>query len=361
MTEFELVIEKVGVSDDEYEIQTISFDNGKFVDEGDVLLEIETSKSLVEIESPVSGFVYYFYNEGESVKVGDVVAVISENESFDASNYKFNPTVLQNSTSIVNELTEKTDSFISNRAARIISDVSELKNGNREPLLDAKAVTLFIANEVLCLGLDESYLDRRVVIIGAGVFSQVIIEAIRMHGKYNVVGLIDNDVPVGHFIDGVPVLGGDDILEGVLELGIKNAVIGFGKIGQQQYRMKVFDLYREKGFVFPNIIHPQAVISDDLVIGEGNIILSSANISKCVNIGNNCLINIGAKISHHCNVGDNVQFSPGALVAGSVTIRSNTVIGMGVTTTYGVTIGENVIINNGAQVISNVKDDSIKK
>jgi pyruvate/2-oxoglutarate dehydrogenase complex dihydrolipoamide acyltransferase (E2) component len=64
--------------DDEVLIQKLFFTNNDKVKKNDELLEIETSKTAIVLESPVDGFIEYKFKEGQSIKVGEIIALIHD-------------------------------------------------------------------------------------------------------------------------------------------------------------------------------------------------------------------------------------------------------------------------------------------
>jgi UDP-N-acetylglucosamine acyltransferase len=71
------------------------------------------------------------------------------------------------------------------------------------------------------------------------------------------------------------------------------------------------------------MIHPTVkigqycIIADDVVIGEGTVIMNNVEIRSSTIIGKNCYIDSGVKFSGHCIIGD------------EVTLRYNTIIARG--------------------------------
>ena len=64
---------------------------------------------------------------------------------------------------------------------------------------------------------------------------------------------------------------------------------------------------KQIGCIFPNVIHPKAVVEESVIMGEGNVILAMANIGSCVKMGNLNYINNNSLISHDCELqGENV-------------------------------------------------------
>ena len=72
-----IIIDKETVSDDLYLIVDLYYDNGDKIKKGDVILCFETSKSVIEVESPSSGYIYYNVEEGQKVPAGTICAALS--------------------------------------------------------------------------------------------------------------------------------------------------------------------------------------------------------------------------------------------------------------------------------------------
>ena len=74
-------VPKENVSDQIYKVINLEFNNGDFVRRGDSIAELESSKILFEIESPIEGYIYFFCKIGHEVNVGSLFAIISKDKS----------------------------------------------------------------------------------------------------------------------------------------------------------------------------------------------------------------------------------------------------------------------------------------
>ena len=70
------------VNDDEVIIKNIYVSNNDEVKEKTILLDYETSKANFEIESNVSGYVTILCEENDTVKVGQEIIVITDENDF---------------------------------------------------------------------------------------------------------------------------------------------------------------------------------------------------------------------------------------------------------------------------------------
>jgi pyruvate/2-oxoglutarate dehydrogenase complex dihydrolipoamide acyltransferase (E2) component len=68
------------VNDDYVTIISKKFDDGDEVRQGDIIIEYETSKAVVEFESEYSGFVKYLCWEGDELKPGDLIIEIFDHQ-----------------------------------------------------------------------------------------------------------------------------------------------------------------------------------------------------------------------------------------------------------------------------------------
>lgn len=77
MAQIDVLLPQFGMGMTEAEIQEWQKKVGDRVEEGDVLVEVEAAKSVMEIPSPVSGtLTSILAEEGETVEVRSVLAVI---------------------------------------------------------------------------------------------------------------------------------------------------------------------------------------------------------------------------------------------------------------------------------------------
>lgn len=192
-------------------------------------------------------------------------------------------------------------------------------------------------------------MDKRIFIYGAGGHSKVIISMLRLL-NWDIVGLIDDNVPAGTIVSGVKVLGSADQLDELRSQGITNAVNSIGGIGNYSIRWNVFERLREMNFTLPALVHPAAFVEDTAVLADGVQVLAQSYVSSDCSIGLGSLINSGVIISHDSEIGRCVNMSPGALAAGCVKVEDYAQIGMGATINMGVRIGSAAIIGNSAVV-----------
>jgi len=202
-------------------------------------------------------------------------------------------------------------------------------------------------------------MKTKLLLIGAGGHCKVILDLLFGSEKYDVSGIIDLKERVSGNIFGVPVIGTDSDLPKFFKKGIKHCFISVGSVGDSDLRAKLYGLAREAEFIFPNLIHPSALVSSKSMMGHGNYVAPGAILNAGARIGNNCIINTGVIVEHDCKVGDFVHLSPGSILSGNVIVGDRSHLGAGSVVIQGLEIGANVIIGAGSVVAKNIQKNTI--
>lgn len=198
--------------------------------------------------------------------------------------------------------------------------------------------------------------DKPVIIVGAGNHAKVILDILLENGT-NVIGLVDKNVSKNTFIYEIPVLGDD---EEIFKYNPNDICLanGIGSTGDLMLRKKVYDFFKEKGYIFTSIVHSFTHISKRSHLSEGVQILPGVVINNDVNIGTNTIINSNSTIEHGCIIGNNVHIAPGCTLCGDVSVGDETHVGTGSSIIQGINIGKRVLIGAGSVVIRNIENNS---
>jgi len=142
---------------------------------------------------------------------------------------------------------------------------------------------------------------RKLIIIGAGGFGREILDTINyinsINKSYEIIGFVDNIKSIGTIVNGIEVLGNDEVLEKYLNTSLVIA------IGDPHVRKKYYERYKNK-FSFPVIIHPTAIVSEFARIGEGSILQAFCLVAANSEIGTGVAINARSGVGHDAKVGD---------------------------------------------------------
>ena len=329
---------------------------GSAIAQDDVVAIVETTKSTGELTAPASGYlVGVRFQPGQTLVAGDVLAYIGvAPDSNDPNLPPWAPEVpaVEDTAPQGLRITAPARTLAEENGL----DLTELPLG---PLVTGQMVADLIAQQIAVSLPPIPESENRLVIFGAGGHGRSLAALIQKMGGFDLLGFVDDGVPAGQTVLGLPVLGGRDSLAKLSTDGIRLAINGVGGIGNLNARLAVFDLLRQAGFQFPTVIHPTAFIEDSAQLAEGVQVFPLAYVGTEVTAGFGTIINTGAIVSHDCQLGQTVNLSPGATLAGGVTVGEGTLIGMRGTVNLNVKIGAYALVGNGATVKADVPDRGV--
>lgn len=183
----------------------------------------------------------------------------------------------------------------------------------------------------------------KITILGASGHGKVVAEIARLCG-YTEIEFLDDDetkVSCGRY----PVVGKCKEV-----VPIDNDI--FIAIGDNEIRRRFIRGHYDKRIV--SLIHPSAVVSDDVVIGKGSVVMAGSVINPGTKIGVGCIVNTCSSVDHDCKVGDYVHIAVGAHICGTVNVGENVWIGAGAILSNNVSICDDTFIGAGAVVTKDI-------
>lgn len=197
----------------------------------------------------------------------------------------------------------------------------------------------------------------KIVVIGGGGHTKVVISILKKINTYEIVGY--TDVKNRGEILGVKYIGNDSILKNLYKNGIKNAVLGLGFIKSNKKRKNVLEEISNIDFHYPAIISNNAVINEKVTTGMGTVIMDGVVINSGTKIGNFCIINTRASIDHDCIIKNHTHIAPGVTLAGGVEIGNNVLIGTGANIIQYKKVVDNTIIGAGSTVVNDINETGL--
>ena len=124
---------------------------------------------------------------------------------------------------------------------------------------------------------------------GAGGHAKVVADALLASGGAELVSFLDDEREVwGWRIRGYPV-------DGPIAAWSRHApdavVVA---IGDNAHRKRLFEQLAAAGATFANVVHPRAVVADDVALGRGIVILAGVVVNPGTRIGDNAILNTSA-------------------------------------------------------------------
>ena len=199
----------------------------------------------------------------------------------------------------------------------------------------------------------------KIIIIGAGGYSKVIVDIIHNDQKYEIAGFIDNNLPIGHKVLDYKVLGKEEEINNLInKQEIFGGVIAIGdNFIRSNVEKKIKQLCNE--FKFINCIHPKSNIAFNVVMGEGNVVMVGATINTSSEISNHCIFNTNCSIDHDNRIANFASIAPNSVTGGNVEVGEFSAIGIGATVKHNISIGYNCIIGASSLVNKDTKSNSV--
>ena len=200
----------------------------------------------------------------------------------------------------------------------------------------------------------------KVVIIGAGGFGREVLDVFdainSVRPTFDIIGFIVDDLygKPGDVINNKSILGGFDWLD-----RHKEHVFAVCGVGAPELRLKLIKNAESVGAQFCSVVHPNAILTDWISIGEGTVITAGCILTNQVKIGNHVHLNLDCTIGHDVVIEDFVTVSPGCHISGRVLIKRGALIGTGTNIIENLKIGTWSVVGAGSTVIKDIRKNSV--
>lgn len=191
-------------------------------------------------------------------------------------------------------------------------------------------------------------MKKKLLIIGASGHGKVVADIAMKMDKWEKIAFLDDNNNIGNTM-GIKIIGNTDLAFKYLhECDI------FVGIGNNDIRQMFQEKLEAAGASIPVLIHPKAIIGENVQIGKGSVIMAGVVINCCTRIGKGCIINTGSTIDHDNFIDDFVHISPGVHLAGTVKVGKKSWIGIGSSVINNIFITDECLIGAGAVVVNNL-------
>ncbi|WP_062351713.1 acetyltransferase [Bacillus kwashiorkori] len=196
-------------------------------------------------------------------------------------------------------------------------------------------------------------MKNKLLIIGASGHGKVVADiAIKMN-KWQSIAFLDDDKGIKSSM-GLEVIGtSDDVFTHIDEYEI------FVGIGNNATRQRIHEMLETVGASIPVLIHPNAVIGEQVEIGFGTVVMAGVVINCCTSIGKGCIINTGSSVDHDNKIEDFVHISPGAHLAGTVKVGKGSWLGIGSVVSNNVNITSGCKVGAGSVVVKDISESGV--
>ncbi|TGK21435.1 NeuD/PglB/VioB family sugar acetyltransferase [Leptospira kmetyi] len=199
---------------------------------------------------------------------------------------------------------------------------------------------------------------RSLILVGAGGHFESCLEVIQEYPEIELIGVIDRDKKNRPDVDGVKILGDDDIISEFVSLG-HSFLITIGQIKTPKIRMDLFRKIKSMNGLFETIFSKRSHISRNANFKSGSIVMQGCIINRGVEVGENCIVNTGAILEHGVKIGDHTHISTRAVLNGEVRVGSGSFIGSGSVVNQAVQIGDSILIGSGSIVTKDLVEPGV--
>lgn len=195
---------------------------------------------------------------------------------------------------------------------------------------------------------------KKLIVVCAGGFSKEVIWLAKETKSFQVVGVLDDKVASGTVIYGTTVIGAIDKASEYLDT---NFVIA---TGNPRVRKMLAAKLQSMGVTnFATLVHPQAILSETVKIGEGSIVCAGAVLTVDIQIGCHTIININSTIGHDCQIGNFCTIAPIVAISGNVTMGECVEVGTGASIRQGLLLEEGSMLGMGGVLTKPIPPNQI--
>ena len=189
-----------------------------------------------------------------------------------------------------------------------------------------------------------------IIVIGAGGHAAVLADALLAAGA-SVLGFTDPRPEIaGTRLCGLPVLGGDEVLQGYSPEAA-HLVNGIGGVRPHVLRRTVQQRLESQGWHFVGVRHPSAIVSPFAQVSDTVQLLARCVVQAHARLGEGSIVNTAAVVEHDVQLGEFVHVAPGAIVCGAVRVGQESHVGAGAVLRQGVSVGPWTLVAAGAVVV----------
>ncbi len=200
-------------------------------------------------------------------------------------------------------------------------------------------------------------MQNPVLIFGAGTLGKI---ALDIFNRNNVLvyGFLDDDKKLHNTEIGEIVVLGETDDDGFLKI-VGQKTESFVAISNTKVKKKIVEILNERRHVMPvNAIHDRSTVSENAVIGHGNLIMANATVNPYAKIGNHCILHSGAVVDTDAQLADYVSIGTGAMINTGAEIAEGAFIGSGAIIVMVIKVGKNARVGAGSVVIEDVPDNA---
>ena len=349
----ELIVPTTDVNSDTAIVTAWHVPDRSHVSAGEIVAEVETSKSVLEVVAPESGYLLWCAQNGEEVVLaGPLAYLFATPEALDEYAARLTGATAAGSASSNGR--HVTAPAI-RRAAELGVDLASLPGRELVTVKTVEAAAGRSAAPPALPGpLSAPGGVERIALIGAGLGATQVLDILAKDSGRRAVAVVDDDREWwGGQVAGVPVVGGTQQLrDHHAEQRVDSVVVCISTSVPARTRFR--ELCGELAIPLANAIHPTARICAGVEIGAGNVVCAFCHLGVGTRVGDTNFLSAYNSFDHHSVLGSDISTGPGCMTSGLVRIGDRARFGTGVFVEPHVEIGAGVQVASGAVIVTSV-------
>jgi acetyltransferase-like isoleucine patch superfamily enzyme len=328
------------------------------VEAGELIAEIETSKAIIEVPAPETGFLLHAVREGAEVSLTDPVArLFTDAQALEAYTEEERdrracpadvgpratvPARLRAEELGIDLALIDSDSLITVGTVEAAASATTAKTELPDPVPGA-------------VGLP------RIALLGAGLGATQVIDILRAAGSGTAVAIADDDESrwAGEVM-GVPVVGGFERLVKLFGDGaFDTAIITISTSVPARTRLR--EALASNGIPLANAIDPTARIAGGVTFGTGNVVCAFCHFGVDTVVGDNNFLSACNSYDHHNRLGSDISTGPACAASGLVVFGDRVRLGTGIFVEPYVELGDDVQVASGSVIVASVPAGHVVK
>ena len=200
--------------------------------------------------------------------------------------------------------------------------------------------------------MEQQHKQKPLVIIGSGGHACCMLDVARLAG-FRVIGFIDRTRGEGELINGLPILGGDELLRDEAFIHSHGFAVG---IGNPRARRRYGELLLHREADCPAIVNPSSFVSPHASLGRGVLLMGMNAVNHGARLDDFVALDWQVTIGHGAHLGMAVFAGPGSRVAGDVSCGQEAYLGLGCQVIEQVRIGRESLVGAGSTVTRDIPD-----
>lgn len=333
-------------------------DDRSQVEAGELIAEIETSKAIIEVPAPETGFLLHAASEGTEVSLAEPVARLFP----DAKALKAYVKVEQRWQAGAADPGPRATVPARQRAAELGIDLASLDS---DSLITVGMVEAAASATTTSIELPDPLPGAaglpRIALLGAGLGATQVIDILRAAGSGTAVAVLDDDM--SRWADevlGVPVVGGFERLVKLFSDGAFDAAI-ITISTSVPARARLREALASHGIPLANAIDPTTRIAAGVTFGAGNVVCAFCHFGADTVVGDNNFLSAYNSYDHHNRLGCDISTGPACAASGLVVLGDRVRLGTGIYIEPHVELGDDVQIASGSVIVASVPAGHVVK